>query len=715
MTSPSLVRERWLVTGLAALHFVASASLLPGGMFMKYPDAAKKLLGGALGGAAGGDYSALYLVLHALLSPSSVRVLQSALGALLIVLVHAVAKSLWNARTAMLAAVLASLAAPLLLYEVTFEPEVLVAFLHAFALFGAVRFIGERSFRNAALLGVPLGLSWAARPSNALAAVAVFLWVALTLRGLAEKSEWPRLALGAALTVFLGAGIPRAVTAYAGGEGAAMSPGAVFHMGNNPASTGVGAQAVYVLKMMERQQGTYAAHALYRDFAKASLPEGSAQGLESFWFQKSFAFMATHPFAWVQLEVRKALAFVFGRDAQDLLEVRMAEASLRRFPWLWFETLGLLAFAGACLSLWRGRNFGLPLAFVGSLAAASVAFYVMTRYRLAALPGFVLLAAFGLDSLWTAVKARHVADAGRFVAVCIVGVLLGHSSPVLLDAERMVTRASKDPSVSARLAEAQERGDVAAAQALFRQLMAAQPFVAEVVDARLVPFDSPDFLLATAEEAKATFGESAAIDKLQVAAFLVRAGTCPTEPPTSARSVVYDRVLDGHLLAAGCALDEGRFADALDASLASLALTPGTLDGLSAAVAASLAAGDGRAQALRSELEALHDAVSVHFTLSQWLLRAGATDAAAPEIAWLRKKVPTFGPIGYLAFLLEAQKGNRPRALKALDFALKQFPGFPYPLASIRARLVQWQSEEPSNSDLSRILSDVQRRLGQSP
>ncbi|HEY1418500.1 MAG TPA: hypothetical protein VGF41_11355, partial [Myxococcaceae bacterium] len=71
-----------IVAGVSAAHLALGLLLLPQWMFSKYPDFARLLLQGRLQPEEGADISPLYLLVNLALSPPTVRVLQSVLGAL---------------------------------------------------------------------------------------------------------------------------------------------------------------------------------------------------------------------------------------------------------------------------------------------------------------------------------------------------------------------------------------------------------------------------------------------------------------------------------------------------------------------------------------------------------------------------------------------------------------------------------------------------------
>src|SRR5215469_8897965 len=123
-----------IVAAVSVVHLALGLLLLPQWMFSKYPDFARLLVQGRLEPEVGADISPLYLLVNLALAPGVVRVLQSILGSLSLFGVFLIARRLFGTLGGWIALALSALAAPLLLYEATLEPDLLILVVNVGAL-----------------------------------------------------------------------------------------------------------------------------------------------------------------------------------------------------------------------------------------------------------------------------------------------------------------------------------------------------------------------------------------------------------------------------------------------------------------------------------------------------------------------------------------------------------------------------------------------------
>jgi hypothetical protein len=295
-------------------------------MFSKYPDFARLLLANRLQPDEGADTSPLYLLLNVALGPQPLRILQSVLGSVAVVAVFFVARALFGRVAAWLALAMVTLAAPLLLYEATLEPDLLILAVNVVALAVLVTATEERLLRRAILAGALLGLSAALRPSNLALLGVALLWLVWSQRG-AGRRRVLRVAgagLAAALAMLV---LPIVVVRVTVGSQltATMSAGIMLHICNRPEGNGIGYQSGTLVKLLE-QQGRSPdhpdpSHALYRRFARAAEgPALSPTACERYWAGRTAAFIRNEPFTWLGLVWAKFLAFLAGPDAHDIAD-----------------------------------------------------------------------------------------------------------------------------------------------------------------------------------------------------------------------------------------------------------------------------------------------------------------------------------------------------------------------------------------------------------
>lgn len=711
-------RDAIATAAIALLHAVFAWLAHPGGVFSKYPDAAHALARHDTSLAAA-DYSPLYLWTHVLFPPEFVRGLQAVAGGLTVFACAAAAMWLAGRLAGYVVCVLTAVSGTLWVYEATLEPEVFIACAHAVALAGLIYAQrGERTRAALGVVGLAMGVSVALRPSAALFVGLGALLVALRAKGRDRFIHplWvvlPALLFAGTVTTSLRAAYPSTA--------AVMSPGAVFQMGNNPAATGVGAQAPYALKMYERQLARYAAHEVYRRFAEASLKDAGTSGdVEGYWLQQSLNFLADNPTATLSLAARKALFFFLGRDVHDVVEAREVEASLRSRTLLFLEWLGPLACASALFLLLRHRARAWALLSLWvAVAASALVFYAISRYRLAALPAMTLACGLAVTELWDRRSRTAWLVAGGCAA--LVGAL-SFASPVVRASERATERALSLSEHVTAIRQALPRGDFAVATRAFVSAQAVQPFISRTLDLRGIAFESPELASDSGRVSLEKFGDANDGDALVMAWLAVRAGYCeramaPLQrvPDSRARLTVFDAVIDGPSLAAECAMRRNDFTQARTWLQTSLERTPQTLDAL-AGLTALLRHTEGPqspdSASARKHLFRYHDAISAHLALSGWYFRSGEGDAALEEAEAGLRLLPDFG-------LLHAARANALATLSraaescdAMATALERFPGYPFPVAGYQTVAEACAQAAPRQARARWLLAEVRLRTG---
>ncbi|MBI3180836.1 MAG: hypothetical protein HYZ28_01695 [Myxococcales bacterium] len=679
------------LAALCGLHLWLGAALVPSIGFSKYPEAAALLLQGRLGSEAGGDYSPLYLLLNAALSPRAMRWLQALAGCGGLLAVHAFGAR-WFGRGAGLAGAAAfSLSGTALLYEAALEPDLLICALGAAALAALSRLHAAEGEltpkgRRVALLaaGLALGLMASLRPTGLLLGAAAAAWVGWKLRGAGARRALAGSGLLAAAVLLFGAAPPLWVRGLSAHPAAMMSAGAVFQMGNRPEGTGLGAQPPYLLKQAERQLQRYAAHELYRRFAEAA--EGRAlrpAEAEWYWARKALEFARRHPGAHARLLMRKAAFFLYGPEAHDIAELRRAESALGRLPLLRLDHLGLLALGGLALALIRRRPVGLPALFLLCALATGVAFYVVSRFRLAALPASCALAGWLVADL--IVSLRQPARLLRWAPAGLIAVLASFVPGAVGDAARFLARTSQTSELMQPLRSSLATGDLAQAGSTFALAQAIQPFVVHTQNLRGIPFESEELAEQSAHLAAERWGADGDTDALLLAVLADRAGRCGEALETvrglggpAFRTAVFDLALDPALWAAECLLRRGDREGAMSEVLRSLEERPGTLQGLASAVAGSEATGR-PAEAWRGELFALHDALSARYALARARLQWGDAAGALADAEATLALSPELALAHYQRAVALVRLGRTAEGLEAYARALRGFPAFAFP------------------------------------
>jgi cytochrome c-type biogenesis protein CcmH/NrfG len=167
-----------------------------------------------------------------------------------------------------------------------------------------------------------------------------------------------------------------------------------FWLGNNPEATGY-----------PRFPGLHAGQAAMLkdsiDLAEAAAGKTLKRSeVSAYWSAKAHAYISDNPGAWMKLMGRKLGNFWNAFEYDDLSVI----GNLRRqgvlFPGPHFGIVAALAFAGLFFAL---RTFPASRWIATAILLHMITIlpvFVTERYRLAAVPGLLLFAAFGLHALW---------------------------------------------------------------------------------------------------------------------------------------------------------------------------------------------------------------------------------------------------------------------------------------------------------------------------
>jgi 4-amino-4-deoxy-L-arabinose transferase-like glycosyltransferase len=323
----------------------------------------------------------------------AVRWTQALLGSLAAALTCGLALRLVSAPAALLTGLFVALFGPMVFYEAAFLREAPAAALCVGVLWlldTAVRPYDKPHRRAAWLLaaaGLLLGAGVLLRSNLLLFALAAIAWAAWAAR---RRTLALALAAGVALPVLP---VVAVNTARSGRLALVSSSGAYnFFIGNAHEATGDGRR---VSRLDDRLE--------------ASGPPGSVS-----LYRAALRDIAEHPLGFLRLQVRKAALFFSAADMPDNLSVPMGA---KTNPRLALAPVGLhvllpLALSGAVLGLREWGRLSLLYLFLASYTLSIVAFFVVSRLQLPAVPVLALFAGLALDAWLRAWRRRWLVRAG---------------------------------------------------------------------------------------------------------------------------------------------------------------------------------------------------------------------------------------------------------------------------------------------------------------
>ena len=629
MSEPN--HERWAAATLGGLSLLGTGLLSPGWVFGKYPNLAAALNREEATAAQVGDASPAYLLLHLLTSPDFVRWLQAGAAAATVALLFLTLHRQAGALAAWLGAGALAFAQSWLIYSAVMEPDCLIGCALTLSL-ATLPAQGDRRGR-VVFSGLALGLAISLRPTALLLTV-------LVLGFLAWKKTTGRVLAAFALSALFAGVLPSLVlrAKFGSALGATMSAGQVFHQSHRPESVGFGATFPSLLKIVEAQEmasGPHPpdfAHDLYRELANVSDPPREGTAAEAFWLEKTFAFFKLEPLAALGQLLHKAVFFIAPPSNES--DIPAVQPLLRRAVALPLRWLALLSAGSLALLAWRRTGAAMPwaLQWAASLAVALL-FYFHGRYAVGLVPSLAALCGLGLAAAWEERRPR---------AVVLVLPMLLLALPSVRWNDRMGERLSSLGSEAPPAAQAKERY-------LDEQAALPDVFWPTSPHGVGVGFDDEALARAAAERAVARYGTRGPVDATLAAALWAQAGRCDTALELADLAADFtwalgDSAVDPLLIASDCLLTLGRPADALQRLERTNRQHPGRVDVLARLVAAADTGQATDVERWERELEALHDAATVHFVRAKARRRWGDPQGALEDADWLLAHWPRAAP-----------------------------------------------------------------------
>jgi Tfp pilus assembly protein PilF len=187
-----------------------------------------------------------------------------------------------------------------------------------------------------------------------------------------------------------------------------------FWIGNNPEATGYprfppGLRAGQAAMLQDSI--TQAEAAMGRSLKHAEVSD--------YWSNKATTYVTSHPGDWSVLLARKLRNFWSAFQYDDLSIITSLREQNVIFPGVPFGVVAALAIPGMFLggSLAPRSRWILVAILLSILALLGV--FITERYRLVAVPGLLIFAAFGLSMLWQAFSAREVKRAVIHLALLV--------------------------------------------------------------------------------------------------------------------------------------------------------------------------------------------------------------------------------------------------------------------------------------------------------
>jgi Flp pilus assembly protein TadD len=294
-------------------------------------------------------------------------------------------------------------------YSIIIMPTAWLVFVFWFVVWQIVRRQHTPSLCGLLLLGGLMGFT--AMGIATILFLVPMLMAALFLRW---KGSFARRFTGAAMImagVFLGASPAWIHNYMIAGDPVFLSAhsGVNFWIGNNPVATGypkfppglhAGQQAMLKDSITSAEKDT--GRALKRS------------EVSTYWSDKAHDWIRAHPRDFLNLLATKVRNFWSAFSYDDISVITALRDQSIVLPGLDFGLVAALGLPGLVIAWWRSPGSRWVAAAVLLHMASLLTVFVTERYRLAAVPGLLLFAAFGLCELWAAFVKKDYQLAGSF-------------------------------------------------------------------------------------------------------------------------------------------------------------------------------------------------------------------------------------------------------------------------------------------------------------
>lgn len=156
--------------------------------------------------------------------------------------------------------------------------------------------------------------------------------------------------------------------------------------------------------------------------------------VSTFWSTKAKAYIAANPGAWLRLLGQKTLNFWNAFEYDDLGVITKLRHAGVIWPGFSFGLVAALAIPGIVLALRAVPASGWVLAGIIAQMLSVLPVFVTERYRLAAVPGLLIFACFGLWRLAESFSARRLSAIALYFVLLAAGtalVLIPRTDPAL--------------------------------------------------------------------------------------------------------------------------------------------------------------------------------------------------------------------------------------------------------------------------------------------
>lgn len=360
------------------------------------------------------------------------RFLNCVVGSIVCLLVWRIARELFGRRTGLVASAIAAFYGMFIFYEGSLLIVNVLLPLNLLVVWCCVRALDAPQTPRWLGLGLLIGVAALARPNMLLYGPAALI---LLFALIPKDSDLTRrfmlagwLIAGIALAVapatvrnYVVTGDPVLISASAGMN---------FFNGNNPDANG----SHKVPDLFDRSMADHPLeqNAIYKAYAEKELGRSlKASEVSSYWFGRGIDYVIDNPADWLRLEGRKLRYFASAHEIWNNRSYTVTSqfSWVLRLPSIGFGLVWPLAVLGLVVTATRWRKLAPLYALIGVYLATCLIFFVLSRYRIPAVPILIMFAAAACVWLYDALRARRAAFGIALVALLAVGWLSNLAPP----------------------------------------------------------------------------------------------------------------------------------------------------------------------------------------------------------------------------------------------------------------------------------------------
>ena len=316
------------------------------------------------------------------------------IGLVSVAMTYFIGKKFFNRQIGLTAALLQSVYPVMIYFEGELLLDPLFTLLLQFSIYRLLVWFENKTYRNALVTGLLIGLSSITRPTALIFIPLIILLLAASLK---KADLWVKhsivFILGTSLLIapifvrnFVIAGDPVPVASQAGIN---------LYIGNNNNADGVSAVLPEPLGHNWRLKDiTYLAE---QDTGKRMKPGE----VSSYWRNKALSWISTNPGKFISLYIKKLYYSFSNREISNNrnLDIFFNNVPILKYNPLSFGILFMLALVGIFAGFRRHRHVRLLTLIIIIYVLATSLFFFNSRFRLPLLPYYLLLAAFGFSCL----------------------------------------------------------------------------------------------------------------------------------------------------------------------------------------------------------------------------------------------------------------------------------------------------------------------------